>query len=104
MAMDVRCGILGGGRSSWALLLLAMGGGGWVTVCRSVHLASVGEYQRDQKIVWKGGNSKRVLISIRHTLSCTYVWLVHIYQTRHHSPEYLMTSVTQPCITNIHIY
>ena len=26
----MRCGILGGGRSSWALLLLAMGGGGRV--------------------------------------------------------------------------
>ena len=30
MAVDVRCGILGGGRSSWALLLLAMEEGvGW---------------------------------------------------------------------------
>ena len=32
MAVDVRCGILGGGRSSWALLLLAMGGGGRVAI------------------------------------------------------------------------
>ena len=75
MAVDVRCGILGGGRSSWALLLLVMGGGGRVMVCRSVHLTSVGEYQTDQKTVCEGGgNSKRVLISIRGTLSCTYVW------------------------------
>jgi hypothetical protein len=55
MALDVRRGILGGGRSSWALLLLAMGGEGRVAVCRSVHLASVGEYQTDQKIVCEGG-------------------------------------------------
>ena len=54
MAVDVRCGILGGGRSSWALLLLAMGGGGPVAVCRSVHLASVGEYQTSE-IVCEGG-------------------------------------------------
>ena len=43
-----------GGRSSWALLLLALGGGVRVAVCRSVHLASVGEYQSDQKIVCEG--------------------------------------------------
>ena len=42
------------GRSSWALLLLAMGGGGWVVVCRSVHLTSVGEYQTDQKLYVRG--------------------------------------------------
>ena len=55
MAVDGRCIILGGGRSSWALLLLALGGEGQVAVCRSVHLASVGEYQTDQKIVCEGG-------------------------------------------------
>ena len=49
------------------------GGGVQVAVCRSVHLASVGEYQTDQKLYVRG-NSKRVLISIRGTLSCTYVW------------------------------
>jgi hypothetical protein len=37
----VQCGILDGDRSSWALLLLAMGGGGRVAVCRSAHLACV---------------------------------------------------------------
>ena len=37
----MRCGILGGGRSSWALLLLALGGGVRVAVCKSVHLACV---------------------------------------------------------------
>ena len=51
----MRCGIVGGGRSSGVLLLLAMGGGDRVAVCRSVHLASVGEYQTDQKIVCEGG-------------------------------------------------
>ena len=51
----MRCGILGGVRSSGALLLLAMGVRGRVAVCRSVHLASVGEYQTDQKIVCEGG-------------------------------------------------
>ena len=37
----------GRGRSSWALLLLAMGEGRRMAVCRSVHLAFVGEYQTD---------------------------------------------------------
>ena len=46
----MRCSILGGGRSSWALLLLAMGGGCRVAVGRSVRLTSVGEYQADQKL------------------------------------------------------
>ena len=51
----MRCGILGGGRSSWALVLLVMGGGGRVAVCRSVHLASVGDYQADKKLYVRGG-------------------------------------------------
>ena len=51
----MRRGILGGGRSSWALLLLAMGAGGRVAVCRSVHLTSVGEYQTDQKKLYVSG-------------------------------------------------
>ena len=37
----MQCGILGGGRSSWALLLLAMVRVGGVAVCRSVHLTCV---------------------------------------------------------------
>ena len=45
----------GRGCSSWALLLLAMGGGGRVAVCSFVHLVSVGEYQADQRIVRDGG-------------------------------------------------
>ena len=50
----MRCGILGGGRSSWALLLLALGGGSWVEVGRSVYFISVGEYQTDQKLYVSG--------------------------------------------------
>ena len=49
MEMDVRCGIPGGGLSSWALLLFAMGGGGLVAVGRSVHLTCVALENRGNK-------------------------------------------------------
>ena len=45
----MRCGILVGGCSSWALLLLAMGGGGRVAVGRSVHLTGVALENRGNK-------------------------------------------------------
>ena len=53
----------GGGRAMWYpgrgsfLLGFAVvddGGAGRVAVCRSVHLASVGEYQTDQKLYVMG--------------------------------------------------
>ena len=54
--------------------MLALGGGGGVAVGRPVHLTSVAEYQTDQKNYVGKKKSKRVLISVRGTLSCTYVW------------------------------
>ena len=45
-----------------------------MAVGSSVHFTSVGEYQTEQKTVCERGNSKRVLISIRGTLGCNYVW------------------------------
>ena len=68
--VDVRWGILGGGRSFWALLLLALGGrgsGGGMQVCAP---RICGRISDRSEIVCEGGNSKRVLASIRGT----YVW------------------------------
>ena len=42
------------GRGSFLLGCAVVGDGGRVAVCRSVHLASVGEYQTDQKLYVRG--------------------------------------------------
>jgi len=42
-------------RVSFLLGSAVVGDGGRVAVCRSVHLASVGEYRTDKKTVCEGG-------------------------------------------------
>ena len=42
------------GRGSFFFVSAVVGDGGRVAVCRSVHLASVGEYQTDQKLYVRG--------------------------------------------------
>ena len=36
-------GVLGGGHPAWALSLLALGGGVWMVISRSIHVTSVGK-------------------------------------------------------------
>ena len=56
-----------GGRSSWALLLLTMVGGGRVAVCRSVHVACVALEKRGNRCPVRWFVTEVVTLCVAHS-------------------------------------